>query len=426
MPGPETKALFEEAAALGVGFSLGYAELTPSGDRFNSQILVAGDGSVVATFRKVHLPGHREHEPWRPFQHLERRYFSPGEAGFGVWRCFGGVVGMMICNDRRWPETYRIMGLQGVELILCGYNTPMHYPPDPSQDPLQGFHNSLVMQSGAYQNGTWVVGTAKAGCEEGVEMLGDSCIIAPSGQIVASAQGFGRRSGGGRLRPRPVRPLQGHVVRLRALPHDRALRTDHQPAGRRRAARGGSVTAVDTSGSDTAVVTFTVNGSPVSVRGDHPHLLAALREELDLTAAKDGCSPTGQCGCCTVLDRRQGPGQLPVPRRQGGRAQHRHRRRAACRGAGPVCDGVRGLRGAAVRFLHSRHRGAGQGPDRQEGCRPDPRGDGPAPGRPPVPVHRVREDPRRHRDDRPGCSALGGRPGGWRGDTRRPSTRPRP
>ncbi|MDQ1443143.1 MAG: hypothetical protein QOG97_3371, partial [Acidimicrobiaceae bacterium] len=45
---------------------------------------------------------------------------------------------------------------------------------------------------------------------------------------------------------------------------------------------------------DTNVVTFTVNGSPVSVRGDHPHLLAALREELDLTAAKDGCSPTGQ------------------------------------------------------------------------------------------------------------------------------------
>ena len=52
---------------------------------------------------------------------------------------------------------------------------------------------------------------------------------------------------------------------------------------------------------DTNVVTFTVNGSPVSVHGDHPHLLAALREELDLTAAKDGCSPTGQCGCCTVL-----------------------------------------------------------------------------------------------------------------------------
>jgi xanthine dehydrogenase molybdenum-binding subunit len=47
-------------------------------------------------------------------------------------------------------------------------------------------------------------------------------------------------------------------------------------------------------------VSFVVNGVPVTVRGDHPHLLAALRDELDLTAAKDGCSPSGQCGCCTV------------------------------------------------------------------------------------------------------------------------------
>ncbi|HET8619965.1 MAG TPA: molybdopterin cofactor-binding domain-containing protein [Acidimicrobiales bacterium] len=47
-------------------------------------------------------------------------------------------------------------------------------------------------------------------------------------------------------------------------------------------------------------VSFILNGSPVSV-GDHPHLLAALREELDVTSPKDGCSPSGQCGCCTVL-----------------------------------------------------------------------------------------------------------------------------
>jgi hypothetical protein len=187
MPGPATKVLFDEAAELGVGFCLGYAELTPDGHRYNSQVLVERDGSVVATFRKVHLPGHEEPEPWRPFQHLERRYFEPGPAGFGVWRCFGGVVGMMICNDRRWPETYRVMGLQGVELILCGYNTPIHYPPDPGQDRLQGFHNALVMQAGAYQNGTWVVGVAKGGMEEGAELLAESSIIAPSGEVVARA-----------------------------------------------------------------------------------------------------------------------------------------------------------------------------------------------------------------------------------------------
>jgi N-carbamoyl-D-amino-acid hydrolase len=187
MPGPATKPLFDEAQALHIGFSLGYAELTPDGHHYNSQILVDRDGSRVTTFRKVHIPGHEEHEPWRPFQHLERRYFEPGPDGFGVWRVFGGIVGMMICNDRRWSETYRVMGLQGVELILCGYNTPIHYAPDPSQDILQGFHNALVMQAGAYQNGTWVVATAKAGIEEGVDSLGQSCIIAPSGQMVAQA-----------------------------------------------------------------------------------------------------------------------------------------------------------------------------------------------------------------------------------------------
>jgi len=187
MPSPETQPLFDEARRLSIGFSLGYAELTPDGHRFNTQILVEKDGSVVAKYHKVHIPGHEHHEPDRPFQHAERYYFEPGPEGFGVWKAFGARVGMMICNDRRWPETYRVMGLKGVEMILCGYNTPIHYVPDPSQDILQGFHNALVMQSGAYQNGTWVVGVAKGGNEEGVDSLGQTCIVAPSGQIVAQA-----------------------------------------------------------------------------------------------------------------------------------------------------------------------------------------------------------------------------------------------
>ncbi len=185
MPSPVTQPLFDEAKKLGIGFCLGYAEITDDGHRYNTQVLVEKDGSIIAKYRKVHIPGHEHHEPDRPFQHAERYYFEPSMEGFGVWRAFGARVGMMICNDRRWPESYREMGLQGVEMILCGYNTPIHYVPDPSQDILQGFHNALVMQSGAYQNGTWVVGVAKAGVEEGVDSLGQSMIVAPSGQIVA-------------------------------------------------------------------------------------------------------------------------------------------------------------------------------------------------------------------------------------------------
>ena len=58
---------------------------------------------------------------------------------------------------------------------------------------------------------------------------------------------------------------------------------------------------MDLGSQDDLRVAFTVNETTVSVRASHPHLLAALREELDITSPKDGCSPTGQCGCCTVL-----------------------------------------------------------------------------------------------------------------------------
>jgi predicted amidohydrolase len=194
MPGPETRLLFDEAARRGMAFCLGYAELIQEGGalrRYNTSILVDRAGRIVGKYRKVHLPGHAEHEPWRPFQHLEKRYFDVGDLGFPVWRALGGVLGMCICNDRRWPETYRVMALQGVEMILLGYNTPVHNPPAPEHDALGPFHNHLVMQAGAYQNATWVVGVAKCGREEGCDLIGQSAIIAPSGEIVAQAATLG-------------------------------------------------------------------------------------------------------------------------------------------------------------------------------------------------------------------------------------------
>jgi predicted amidohydrolase len=70
MPSVDTKPLFDEAARLGVGFCLGFAEKTPEGHRYNTQVLVGRDGREIGRYRKVHLPGHDQHEPWREFQHL--------------------------------------------------------------------------------------------------------------------------------------------------------------------------------------------------------------------------------------------------------------------------------------------------------------------------------------------------------------------
>ncbi|HKF60470.1 MAG TPA: N-carbamoyl-D-amino-acid hydrolase [Dongiaceae bacterium] len=193
MPGPETRPLFEEAARLGIGFSLGYAELVIEGNRkrrFNSSVLVDKTGRIIGKYRKVHLPGHADVLD-RPGQHLEKRFFEVGDLGFPVWRAFGGILGMCICNDRRWPETYRVMGLQGVEMVLLGYNSPVGLGDPYELDALEPFHNHLVMQAGAYQNATWVVGVAKAGAEEGFNMIGQTCIIAPSGEIVAQSATMG-------------------------------------------------------------------------------------------------------------------------------------------------------------------------------------------------------------------------------------------
>ena len=195
MPGSETQALFAEAKRLGIGFHLGYAELTDEegkAHRYNTAILVDKAGEIVGKYRKIHLPGSVEPLSDGPGQWFEKRYFEVGNLGWPVFRAFGGVMGIAICNDRRWPETYRVMGLQGVEMIVLGYNSPVNLDGDPFEiGALEPFHNHLVMQAGAYQNATWVVGVAKAGHEEGSDMIGQSCIIAPSGEIVAMCRTLG-------------------------------------------------------------------------------------------------------------------------------------------------------------------------------------------------------------------------------------------
>ena len=96
---------------------------------------------------------------------------------------------MCICNDRRWPETFRVMGLQGVELVMLGYNTPKLNSLNKDESEQTRMHqNHLCMQAGAYQNACWVVGAAKAGNEDGFTLMGGSCIVNPAGEIVAIAK----------------------------------------------------------------------------------------------------------------------------------------------------------------------------------------------------------------------------------------------
>ena len=194
MPSNQTAALFEAARRFNIGFHLGYAELTPEGRRFNTAILVNPQGDILLKYRKVHLPGHAAFNPARKVQHLEKRYFEVGDLGFPVIRAPMGTLdginmGMMICNDRRWPEAWRVLGLQSVELVMLGYNTPSLNQEAGGFEAhhLRVFHSHLSIQAGCYQNSCFAVATAKAGTEDGCELFGHSIIVNPQGEIVAQA-----------------------------------------------------------------------------------------------------------------------------------------------------------------------------------------------------------------------------------------------
>ncbi|KAK8123865.1 hypothetical protein PG999_003783 [Apiospora kogelbergensis] len=226
---PHAKPLVDRANKLGIDFYLGFAErwtTEETGEKtttdYNTTIYYSvAAGKAIAKYRKVHLPGTKEPlEDPKAFQQLEKRYFTPGDLGFQAFRAPGlvkgalakedvgpdidaktvvgkgdPILGMLICNDRRWPEAWRPYGLQGAELIIEGYNTtawaPQHAETPEEQQSLAEFHHRLSCQAGSYQNGLWSVHVAKCGEENGQFLIGGSMIIDPLGRVVAESRTVG-------------------------------------------------------------------------------------------------------------------------------------------------------------------------------------------------------------------------------------------
>ncbi|KAL4966996.1 carbon-nitrogen hydrolase [Aspergillus stella-maris] len=214
---PNTKALFDVAAEVGVDIVIGFAEATETGDHYNSCVYFhAKSGDILARYRKVHLPGDVNPLPDpKAVNQLEKRYFLPGNLGFKAFRVPGlvevdekpnkegrvvrdPIVGMMICNDRRWAESWRAYGLQGVEIVLCGYNTNGFAPQfwgqstDMTKEECEAFslfHHKLVMQAHSYTNATFSVSSARCGLDDGeYPLISGSTIVDPEGRIIAESK----------------------------------------------------------------------------------------------------------------------------------------------------------------------------------------------------------------------------------------------
>lgn len=191
LPSPQTQPLFDLARELKVGFYVGFAELTPDGHHFNSSALVDDQGQIRGIYRKIHLPGHKEEQPQEGIRNYEKKFFEVGNLGFKVWSTMGTKIGMALCNDRRWPETFRVMGLQGAEIVAVSYNTSTWNERWTEPPHLAMSQHLLSLQAGAYQNATWVASAGKAGSEDGFNLLGGSAIVSPTGEIVALSQSDG-------------------------------------------------------------------------------------------------------------------------------------------------------------------------------------------------------------------------------------------
>ncbi|KAG7448612.1 carbon-nitrogen hydrolase [Guyanagaster necrorhizus] len=197
------KPFFDKVKELGIDVVIGYGEKTPEGTPYNTASYVSGD-RVVSKYRKIHLPG--SFEPFNDHpdttNQLEKRYFKPGNLGFQAFRApalhhelRSPIIGMLICNDRRWAEGWRCYGLQGVEIMCIGYNTvawaPELWGADPNMDRNYArddalFHHKLVCQSNAYTNATFCITAARCGLDDGkFELISGSMIVDPEGHIVA-------------------------------------------------------------------------------------------------------------------------------------------------------------------------------------------------------------------------------------------------
>jgi predicted amidohydrolase len=222
---PNLKPLFDRAREYKMDMYLGYAECTSEDHvHYNTAVYYSGQvDRVISKYRKVHLPGTFEpYERKDATNQLEKRYFKPGNLGFEAFRAPGlvpdtvskksgakanepdtlgkgdPIMGMLICNDRRWPEAWRPYGLQGAELVLVGYNTTAWAPEligtnkkTTSKEQAKAealFHNKLCITYNSYANSCFSINVAKCGVEDGkYPLIGGSCIVDCDGDVVVEA-----------------------------------------------------------------------------------------------------------------------------------------------------------------------------------------------------------------------------------------------
>jgi predicted amidohydrolase len=165
--GPSTQAWAEVARRCKVHVVAGIAER--EGDRLYNAAAVLGPGGWLGTYRKLHLWGD---------EHL---FFESGDKGLPVFHTELGRLGVVICYDGWFPETYRLLAMQGVDIVCM----PTNWVPMPEQPTDRPAMATTLAMANAHSNGLNIVCANRIGTERGQPFVGQSLIVGAQGWPLA-------------------------------------------------------------------------------------------------------------------------------------------------------------------------------------------------------------------------------------------------
>lgn len=179
IPGPTTNLLSQAAKEHGIVLIGGSVfEKTQSGKYYNTAVVFERNGSLLDTYRKMHIP----EDP----RYHEQHYFSPGDSGVKVVDTPFGRIAVLICYDQWFPEVARIAALSGAEIIF--YPTAIGRFTDEApeegdwQDPWE-----TVQRGHAIGNNVYVAAVNRVGREDGLDFWGGSFVCNEFGSVIAHA-----------------------------------------------------------------------------------------------------------------------------------------------------------------------------------------------------------------------------------------------
>ena len=177
LDGPTIDKIKATAKSAGVVVVAGIFERRSAGLFHNSAVVIEADGSVVGTYRKMHIPDD-------PFFY-EKFYFTPGDLGFQSFTTSVGKVGICICWDQWFPEAARLTALTGADFLVYPTAIGWQAPEKAQFGEAQRNAWQTMMRSHAIANGIFVIAPNRVGVEDNIEFWGSSFVADPYGELLA-------------------------------------------------------------------------------------------------------------------------------------------------------------------------------------------------------------------------------------------------